>query len=419
MGLLLTIEYHTDKYRAIGAGLKPPAHSCSLRSDLSGASFISPQSCSCELPFGSESSPPVLRNWPIKEVFVDFNCVSLTAYLTGFEQSTQAISERLDEIVGNKKRFIPLIIDESHSLRALPLLEQELVRMDCLKEAFYTFSVSSERRETCASRNSTLGSDPTASKDTENDFVVIIEPLPAELAWKAHKARGVMSKNKSKEDFSRGLCSVSDSSSDLNSILSPSNQPKLVAMTSIQSSVQSGLREFSEESCQHGEKDCSTKDCFVSEISGVEVGTMQMHLQPPVLPEFDSLIGFRVISAVMNSMISQFVIAAESKIQLSSDSLFGYMAFHHMLLFFAARDPTWRNTSNKIVEEFVANPAYRHKSHTPDLGRFLVHLLLSDRGWDADVSRAYILECFKRQVSWYLDPKGDKLKLGFRTLKPT
>lgn len=50
---------------------------------------------------------------------------------------------------------------------------------------------------------------------------------------------------------------------------------------------------------------------------------IQRGLEPPRLPVFSSTIGFRVISAVMNSMISQFVMAAENKIRLSSDSLVG------------------------------------------------------------------------------------------------
>ena len=49
--------------------------------------------------------------------------------------------------------------------------------------------------------------------------------------------------------------------------------------------------------------------------------------------------------------------------------------------------------------------------------RFLVHLLLSDRGWDAEVSRAYVLECFKRQVSWFLDPSGGKCRPGLAYLE--
>ena len=42
-------------------------------------------------------------------------------------------------------RFFPLIIDEEHALRALPLLEEEILRMDCLTEDNYEFPVARDQ----------------------------------------------------------------------------------------------------------------------------------------------------------------------------------------------------------------------------------------------------------------------------------
>ena len=39
--------------------------------------------------------------------------------------------------------------------------------------------------------------------------------------------------------------------------------------------------------------------------------------------------------------------------------------------------------------------------------RFLIHLLLSDRGWDRDFAEAYLTEALSRQVSWYVKQRLD------------
>ena len=52
------------------------------------------------------------------------------------------------------------------------------------------------------------------------------------------------------------------------------------------------------------------------------------------------------------------------------------------------RDPAWEAQANFNVEEFLDKPFKRKKEHTPNLGVFLINLLLCDRGWDADVACA-------------------------------
>jgi hypothetical protein len=49
----------------------------------------------------------------------------------------------------------------------------------------------------------------------------------------------------------------------------------------------------------------------------------------------------------------------------------GYMAFHHMLLYLAKHDDSFRQRSNEVVKNFLENPTARHKqTGTPDLGRY-------------------------------------------------
>ena len=73
-----------------------------------------------------------------------------------------------------------------------------------------------------------------------------------------------------------------------------------------------------------------------------------------------------------------------------------------MLLFMADKDSSWRVAANETVQGFLDDPEKRSKNNTPDLGRFLINLLLSDRGWDAEVASAYFNEYLIRQVSWFL-----------------
>lgn len=78
------------------------------------------------------------------------------------------------------------------------------------------------------------------------------------------------------------------------------------------------------------------------------------------------------------------------------------MRFHHMLLFMADKDSSWRIAANEAVHGFLNCPEKRLKTNTPDLGRFLINLLLSDRGWDNEVASAYLNESLVRQVSWFI-----------------
>jgi hypothetical protein len=115
------------------------------------------------------------------------------------------------------------------------------------------------------------------------------------------------------------------------------------------------------------------------------------------------------------------------------------MAFHHVLLHVAKSNPNLQKIASENVHQFVNNPKFRHKKGgTPDLGRysdsfnhlflevnvtlcffylplsvffkqkrFLVNMLLCNRGWDEAIASAFFDELLMRQVSWYRHPDSE------------
>jgi len=112
-----------------------------------------------------------------------------------------------------------------------------------------------------------------------------------------------------------------------------------------------------------------------------------------------------MLSTLMNTMVVDIMNQSESgKASLfhSEKALFGYCAFHHMLLGFADRYPVIVDTANAKVQAFLKDPSQRIKKAVPNLGEFLIYLTLSDLEWD-DLVVAIVLELFDRNVKWILD----------------
>lgn len=81
--------------------------------------------------------------------------------------------------------------------------------------------------------------------------------------------------------------------------------------------------------------------------------------------------------------------------------LLQYCALAHLLTAFAVRYPVIRRRANERVNSFLSDPSTRTKTHTHDLGQFLIHFLLSDTQWDK-LAILILLELFDRQVRWLL-----------------
>jgi len=115
-----------------------------------------------------------------------------------------------------------------------------------------------------------------------------------------------------------------------------------------------------------------------------------------------------LLAAAMNSMVVQLFAATTDgttpPLHASEVALDGYCAFHHLLLSCAERWPDIRAEADRRVRSFLASERGRHKDSTPDLGRLLVALTLSCKGWSA-LCYPFLREMLARNVRWVLQKK--------------
>ena len=67
---------------------------------------------------------------------------------------------------------------------------------------------------------------------------------------------------------------------------------------------------------------------------------------------------------------------------LSDSALLCYCRCHHLLLFLADAMPGLKSYASQHVERFVTDPTARRKYTTPNLGEFILYVLLAERGFD-------------------------------------
>lgn len=115
-----------------------------------------------------------------------------------------------------------------------------------------------------------------------------------------------------------------------------------------------------------------------------------------------------LLGAAMNSMVVQLfggIARGElPPLHASEVALDGYCGFHHLLLSCAERWPDIRAEADRRVGRFLAGERGRHKEQTPDLGRFLVSLTLSSKGW-RELRYPFLREFLARCVRWVLQKK--------------
>eukprot|EP00854_Cymbomonas_tetramitiformis_P027178 gene27178-33453_t len=97
----------------------------------------------------------------------------------------------------------------------------------------------------------------------------------------------------------------------------------------------------------------------------------------------------------------------------SEKALNGFFTIHHLMLALARETPEIQKYATQMVAAFLKDPSRRTKKVTPDLGRFLPMLLLSDYGW-ADAlpnglvpGRILVQELFTRNAAWILRAHPD------------
>jgi ubiquitin-protein ligase len=131
---------------------------------------------------------------------------------------------------------------------------------------------------------------------------------------------------------------------------------------------------------------------------------------PDLLPKF-----FNVIANAMTTMIVSFMKTVSSfdekkggmrptqQLHHSEKALEGYCSLHHLLLFMREKYPALVTFSNQQIAKFVgASPTARSKKSVPNLGEFLIHLLVSDQYTWETVQPWFVCELLDRNAMWYL-----------------
>eukprot|EP00211_Chloroparvula_japonica_P004111 CAMPEP_0119140958 /NCGR_PEP_ID=MMETSP1310-20130426/30104_1 /TAXON_ID=464262 /ORGANISM="Genus nov. species nov., Strain RCC2339" /LENGTH=653 /DNA_ID=CAMNT_0007132365 /DNA_START=190 /DNA_END=2148 /DNA_ORIENTATION=+ len=113
---------------------------------------------------------------------------------------------------------------------------------------------------------------------------------------------------------------------------------------------------------------------------------------------FDTAYVTAVLPTLMNTIVFQLSSGMKHH---SSRLLQGYCYVHRLFLHFVAKYPALKETYNVAVRNFASLEKHRIKKCTPNLGRFLVYLTVTDLTWN-DVSSAYVYENFDRSVRWML-----------------
>jgi len=114
---------------------------------------------------------------------------------------------------------------------------------------------------------------------------------------------------------------------------------------------------------------------------------------------------FEILSSAMNNMVVEVM---NNKNNLTANDKFidGYFAFYRLLTEAVRQNPKLGEHVDKAITAFLQGPDARTKAVVPNLGNWLIGLLISGKhGWH-NVASAFILECDARNVFWYA--KGNK-----------
>jgi len=114
-----------------------------------------------------------------------------------------------------------------------------------------------------------------------------------------------------------------------------------------------------------------------------------------------------ILSASMNNMVVEVM---NNQNNLTANDVFidGYFAFYRILVEAAQSNPKLVEHVDGAITKFLQGPAGRNKSEIPNLGNFLIGLLISKKYNWPSISREFISECDARNVFWYVkgNPKN-------------
>lgn len=108
-----------------------------------------------------------------------------------------------------------------------------------------------------------------------------------------------------------------------------------------------------------------------------------------------------VMSGLMNSCVVGLM-KEEGKIRMyqSEKALEGYSRFHQLFLHMVKLRPGIKKIAEKNIENFIKNSRMRHKRHTPDLGRLLAQLSITDKFSWHDLKQEMFDENTLRNAKW-------------------
>jgi hypothetical protein len=108
-----------------------------------------------------------------------------------------------------------------------------------------------------------------------------------------------------------------------------------------------------------------------------------------------------VLSSVMNNNVVE-VMNAKNNLSANDKFIDGYFAFYRLLLQVKKEYPNISTIADKKIETFLQSSNNRSKNTVPNLGDWLILLLVSNKYKWTNVSSTFIEECDARNVFWYV-----------------
>ncbi|CAG5136313.1 unnamed protein product [Candidula unifasciata] len=125
-----------------------------------------------------------------------------------------------------------------------------------------------------------------------------------------------------------------------------------------------------------------------------------------------------VLRTLPNLMCATLVHLFKELKQANENFLNGYFALHRLFLWAIDTYPGIQDKVEMSIKDFVENESRRTKTACPDIGQWLMLLAVSKRFRWHDVAEAYLSECWRRNVMWFIkdDPvlKDDSIDKEYR-----
>jgi hypothetical protein len=306
-----------------------------------------------------------LPHWAIKEVRTQ-QCVSLSAYLESiralnsdesYELHEPSKDHRLPRSAKQKlevPRFLPLIIDEEHASRALPLLKEELVRLDRLvRYSPDCVSVFLDQKAVPSAHMALMHAYmPMEGGISDiNETALKLRPLPdheaIEIARRATASIGnnISLHKKSALSTRHNVTAGRFVSAGMSysSVLTNNANPSYVSADASASGPPDTSHRSGHSSSSGGGGlgvaaiGALQRNHPIAQLTSTKDGNgadSDASSRPDTshgwhLPKFDSVIGFRVISAIMNGIVSSIVMRAEAGEKMGRDTFTGMKSVYN------------------------------------------------------------------------------------------